>query len=563
VTIVTRELIVSHHNDQLQTIQIGRPAFRQRRQLNPIGAVTMCSATMGEDGGVEPPIGPLYIAAAFEQMNVEVDFRDFQLCENAHGFSGEVLAEFLAGHQEVVAISCFVDMLPAVIDATRRLHRARPDTIFLLGGPGPTASARRILEEYPWIKGVVRGEGEETTCDWVKFMRGELDGPVCGMVHRRGSELLDGGTRARRRQLDELPLPAYHLIDWKPYSHARVITTRGCSYKCSFCDVTALWGNRSIYRGLEATIDEIEMLRDRYGRRSVAIVDDTFVLNRDRVRAFCKMLIERRTGIRWGCFARVNLMTQSLVELMAEAGCEAVFYGIDSGAESVLERTVKKVHAADVMPVLQLSARYFDKIEASFIWGYPFESLANFRDTMQLAAEASSLAPRVNVQIHMLSPLPMSPIYREFSDLLREPEIEDKPWLLLPAIFLDDSAATVREIVRAAPDIYPGFYTLPTPAKKAKRNLLQRSMRVLDRTIGMTLTDERTARLIEEDDEATERMLFERQTHPADQVGVGLAIGFFRRVRRREHFSSGETPFEGARGPSMVRERTSSAEVCQ
>ena len=551
---------MNHHTQQLtQPIQIGH-SLKRKRAGNRIEAVTLCSATMGEDGGVEPPIGPLYIAAAFEQMNAEVDFRDFQLDENAHGFSGAVLAKFLAGHHEVVAVSCFVDMLPAVIDATRRLHKARPDTIFLLGGPGPTASARRILEEYPWINGVVRGEGEETTCDWVKFMRGELDGPVSGMVHRQGSEILDGGTRARRRQLDELPLPAYHLIDWKRYSHARLITTRGCSYKCSFCDVTALWGNRSIYRGLDATIAEIELLRDRYGRKSVAIVDDTFVLNRDRVRAFCKMLLERRTGIRWGCFARVNLMTPSLVELMAEAGCEAVFYGIDSGAESVLERTVKKVHAADVMPVLRLSARYFDKIEASFIWGYPFETLADFRDTMQLAAEASSLAPRVNVQIHMLSPLPMSPIYREFSDSLREPEIEDKPWLLLPAIFLDEGAATVREIVRAAPDIYPGFYTLPTPGKAAKRKLLQRSMRVLDRTIGMTFTDERTARLIEQDDEAAERMLFARQKHPADQVGVGLAIGFFRRVRRREGFCSGEQPFEGTRGPSLVRERTSSAD---
>src|SRR5262245_53975083 len=72
-----KELIVSHYKDEMQPIQVGRPALRQRRPINEIEAVTMCSATMGEDGGVEPPIGPLYIAAAFEQMNVEVDFRDF------------------------------------------------------------------------------------------------------------------------------------------------------------------------------------------------------------------------------------------------------------------------------------------------------------------------------------------------------------------------------------------------------------------------------------------------------------------------------------------------------
>src|SRR5438552_3198046 len=117
-------------------------------------AVTLCSATLGEDGRHEPPLGPLYIAAALEQMNVEVDFRDFQKEKDAHGFSGEALARYLSGHAEVVAISCFVDMLPAVVDAARLLHKARPDTKILIGGPGPTASARRIMEIYPWISGV-------------------------------------------------------------------------------------------------------------------------------------------------------------------------------------------------------------------------------------------------------------------------------------------------------------------------------------------------------------------------------------------------------------------------
>src|SRR4051812_29828338 len=120
--------------------------------------ITLCSATLGEDGRLEPPLGPLYIAGALESAGVEVDFRDYQLAPGANCFSGDPLADFLAGHERVVAISCFVDMLPAVVDATSRLHELRPDTRFILGGPGPSGSARRILELYPWIEGVVRGE---------------------------------------------------------------------------------------------------------------------------------------------------------------------------------------------------------------------------------------------------------------------------------------------------------------------------------------------------------------------------------------------------------------------
>src|SRR5438309_1769217 len=103
--------------------------------------VTLCSATLGEDDLREPPLGPLYIAAALEEIGVEVDFRDFQLDPEANGLSGDRLASYLSGHAPVVAISCFVDMLPAVVDATRQLYEVRPDTLFILGGPGPTAAA--------------------------------------------------------------------------------------------------------------------------------------------------------------------------------------------------------------------------------------------------------------------------------------------------------------------------------------------------------------------------------------------------------------------------------------
>jgi len=516
-------------------------------------AITLCSATLGEDDICEPPLGPLYIAAALEEAGVAVDFRDFQLDREAHGLSGDRLRAYLADHAPIVAISCFVDMLPAVVDATRQLHAERPDTVFVLGGPGPTASAARILEEYPWITAVVRGEGEETTQEWVKVLRDGREAPVPGMVSRGQDGLLDGGDRPRNRSIDNLPLPAYHLLDWSHYSHARVITTRGCSYRCSFCDVTALWDNRSIYRSLDATIAELQTITEVYGKSAISVVDDTFVLNRNRVRNFCGLLMEQNLDLQWGCFGRINLMTEDLIAAMSAAGCRAIFYGIDSGSQAVLDRTVKRVRAEDVLPVLELSARYFDKIEASFIWGYPFETLDDFKRTLDLAGQASMLAPRVNVQLHMLSPLPLSPIYREFPGALRSPEPEDRPWLLLPALLLDDRAAALRAIVASAPDIYPGFYSFPTPAKEAKRSLLEQAMGALHRTVGSTLFDRSVAALLKQDDPDLERALLAAQDGTCDRIGTGLALGLFRRTRRRA--SAAPPPFTGQRGPAMVRER--------
>jgi hypothetical protein len=267
------------------------------------------------------------------------------------------------------------------------------------------------------------------------------------------------------------------------------------------------------------------------------------------------MLIEQGTCIEWGCFGRINLMTPDLIELMAQAGCRAIFYGIDSGSQPILDRTLKKVRAGQILPVLKASAQHFDQIEASFIWGYPFESLDDFKRSLDLAGEASLLSPKVDVQMHMLSPLPLSPIFREYPHGLLEPEVEDRPWLLLPALLLDNRSIVLRELIRDAPDIYPGFFTFPTPAKRKKRELLRRSLRALDHTIGSTFFDPSVASLLKEDCEWREQQLLASQLHPADRVGVGLALGFFRRLRNRDEFASGRRPFEGTRGPGLIRER--------
>jgi hypothetical protein len=155
----------------------------------------------------------------------------------------------------------------------------------------------------------------------------------------------------------------------------------------------------------------------------------------------------------------------------------------------------------------------------------------------------------------MLSPLPLSPIYREFSDQLRAPEPEDSRWLLLPAVLLDDRAVRVRELVSAAPDIYPGFYTLPTPAKEEKRAQLEHVMRSLNQTIGRTFFDRRVARLLKQEDRAVEQELLAAPRDPVDRIGTGLALGVFQRTRERQAFLSGEEPFRGTRGARLVRER--------
>jgi len=513
---------------------------------------TLFSATLGEDGKVEPPLGPLYIAAALQKVGWDVDFRDYQLVPEANPYDPHLICRFLQNHESTLLISCFVDMLPVVIAACELVKASRPDTTIILGGPGPTANAGKFLTTYPWLDGIVMGEGEETVQEWAgaAAARTVPRTPIAGMALRCDGIAVEGPARPRIR--NGFLRPAYHLLDWTRYSSARVVTTRGCPYRCSFCDVAPLWGRRAVYRDLNDTIDEMLTLRDRYGQASIAIVDDTFVLNRDRVREFCRLLIARDCNLKWGCFGRINLMSEELIAAMARAGCVGVFYGIDSGSPGILRRTLKELDSETIYPTLETSAQYFERIEASFIWGYPFETYDDFELTLEMAGEASRLAPKVNVQMHMLSPLPSSPLYKEFPRELLPPDRADRDWLLLPALLLDERAQEVRRIIDYDPSLFPGFFTFPTPDKEKKREALTRAMKALDHTIGLTLFDADVHGLISHDDCAAERRLIESAGNTEERIGIGLALGFFSRTRAHPKTSA---PGASQRGPAIVRER--------
>lgn len=517
---------------------------------------TLISSTLGEDSKCEPPLGPLYIASALEQVGWSVDFRDYQLCPGADVYSAEKLYEFLTGHQPILMISCFVDMLPVVLATAEMIKSKNPNTYIVLGGPGPSAGAADIIRRFPTVDAIVRGEGEETITEWAsslsKTMNEAADWqPIAGMVMRNGHQILDGGERPRMTNVN-IPRPAYHLLDWSQYTAGRITTTRGCPYNCSFCDVAPLWGRKAVYQNLASVVDEIVELRDCYGVTGVAIADDTFVLNRDRVREFCHLLIDRQVQIEWGCFARINLMSEDLVALMARAGCRGVFYGIDSGSPNILKQTLKELDADTVIPTLRFSAKYFEFVEASFIWGYPFERLDDFLLTLEMAADASYLAPIVNVQLHMLSPLPNSPMYKSFSGTLRPPDADDRQWLLLPGVLIDERAAQIRDIIKRDPALFPGFFTFPTPDKAQKLAKLRDVVGSMERTIGRVMTDDAVYRLMEETHIETEAELLHEASTPSDRIGTGLALGVFSRTRRYKHRIKSE-PLR--RPPAITRQR--------
>ena len=423
------------------------------------------------------PLGPLYLVAVLEEHGYDVDFRDFQLCDEANHFDAELFYRFLGDSAPVLGVSCFIDTLPLVILTMERVKREHPDKIVILGGPGPSSVADEVLRHFPFIDVVVRGEGEETIIELLRGLKEGGLGDIRGISYRHGGEVRHNPSRRRIKALDSLPLPAYTRLDWQKYSRARIVTARGCPYACDFCDIPGVWQRQCFTRDIGPVVAEMELLKERFGQKVVDICDDIFVLDRDRVSAICQEL--KGGDLSWTCFGRVNLMEEELMGQMAAAGCFNIFYGIESGSDRVLSQISKKTSVSQAESVVALSADYFG-VTASYIWGFPSEGLDDFYQTIQSMARVLRIEGDISIALHLLSPSPFSGFGSAYRHCLRFSEDIPASLLLGKPIREGQGAgkAAIVDLIGRYPSIFQAFYFYDLPHMKTERRIIELSRKV-------------------------------------------------------------------------------------
>ena len=436
----------------------------------------------GEKPNVYAPLGCLYLISSLERAGFRVDFRDYQLyaADAPDPLDIDLLCTFLEEPAPVVGFSCMVSMLPFVMLGTRRFKELHPSCTVVLGGPGPSGVAERIISAWPWIDVVVKGEGEETLVELLTVLRTDGDrGAVPGISYREGPRTCKTVARSRIRDLDGIPMPAYDRIDLSRYTCVSVVTGRGCPYRCTFCDVGPLWGNKTVMRSVGSVMDELTLLRDRFGQHTIHVADDTFDLARGRTEEFCDRIKELE--LRWSCLARIDLMDEALIERMAGAGCDAVFLGIESGSDAVLRKIKKKFTIEEATVKAEMSTRYMDRVITSYIWGFPFETMEDFKLTLLSVVSMWHLGAMAGLKL--LSPMPLSQLGIRYRDRLAFSEDlcsvfaslgnmvpgETEKRAALPSAF--------KDCIREYPDIFSGFYYIECDGIEDKVEYLKRFSR--------------------------------------------------------------------------------------
>ena len=360
-----------------------------------------------------PPLGLAYIASVLLEDGHDVSAVDL----NISGLNLRRLHSIITGEgPRLVGISTHTETYPNGLTIAERVKELDPNITVVMGGPHPTILPEQVLKQDA-VDFVVVGEGEGTIVDLARCLdegRGQFrDIKGLGYKDREGIALNE------RRELlnpDDLPYPARDLFPLEFYQDRwNLLTARGsCPFKCPFCSASYIWEGRRRARSPQDVVGEIRMLIEAYGAAYIFFADDIFTLNRKWVYALLGLLNELDYPIEWGCATRVDLVDRELLKKMAEAGCRAIQYGVESGCQMILD-SVKGIEKGQVLEAVEGARQWGIDVASSFMIPFPEDTQETIRETKEFIKQVHRAGSKI--LLSYTTPYPGTHFYEHAEEL--------------------------------------------------------------------------------------------------------------------------------------------------
>ncbi len=365
-----------------------------------------------EERGYNPPLGILYVAAyARENTRHEIGVIDAVVEELDYP---ALKMRLLRESPDVVGITATTFTLVDACETAKLVKEINGDILVVMGGPHPYIYPDETIN-LPGVDFLVLGEGEKA----FSALLDNLDDPAAlreikGLVFRDRGEIINTGNPPLVEDLDSLPFPARDLTPFRKYYSliaktrpvTTMITSRGCPFRCLFCDRPHL-GKRFRPRSAKNVVDEMEQCVG-LGILEFLIYDDTFTVNKQRVFDICREIKERGLKIGWDVRARVDTITPEMLKAMKDSGCERIHYGVEAGTPEVIETLRKGITIEQVRRVFKQTKEAGIAILAYFMIGSPGETKAQIEESLRLAQE---LSPDY-LHLAITTPFPETDLYR-------------------------------------------------------------------------------------------------------------------------------------------------------
>lgn len=276
---------------------------------------------------------------------------------------------------DIVGVSMKSFTLTESIMVAEKVRKLNPRTKIVAGGPHVIVDGLNLMKENSVFDMAVRGEAEVS---FKELADGKKPAEIGGLIYRENSEIREVPQSGWLTNLDGLPFPDYDDFDSVNVDGERqkienwpLVTSRGCPYTCSYCNVPVVIGRKFRTRSGKNILEELVYAKEKYNSEEFKILDDNFTLLMDRAKDICKLFIEERIGMKWTCpnGIRADRLDEELCKLMKDAGCYSMSIGVESGDPEVFDKIKKGEKLEDVERGIKLAQQAGIQVHGFFIIG--------------------------------------------------------------------------------------------------------------------------------------------------------------------------------------------------
>ena len=387
-----------------------------------------------------PSAALLHLAAILREKKYEpivLDFNNAIVHKKGYDYLNyckKIIIENLNKHKPgLVGINClFSGLFPDLLEFAKIIKQHSPNLKIATGGIHATSFYKEILSNCEDIDFVSIGEGETTMLKLAKAIKENnfsLLKDIKSFAYRdENKDVKYNLQRDYIDDLDELPMPAWDLIDINQYEmnltnyynpknlelkyKAPIFSSRACPLACNFCDMFLVMGKKHRKRSVTTIIDEIEYLYKELGVNYFSFMDDQFTLNRGHVIELCDEILKRKINIQFDTpnGVWINSLRENVLAKMVEAGLVKINLPIEHGDDYMRNTVIGKGLERDkIFEIVELCKKYKIMTSAYFIMGFPEET----NETLQHSYEMMNEIQLDIMQMFTVIPFPGTSLFNQ------------------------------------------------------------------------------------------------------------------------------------------------------
>lgn len=348
-----------------------------------------------------PPLGTIYAAAVMREAGYKTMLFDTMFAESAE----EVMIALDSGIPKYFVVyddgfnyltkMCLTNMREAAFRMCK-IAKEKGCKVIVSSSDATDHYVKYLKEDADFV---IIGEAEQTLLELVNAIeKGENSYEnINGLAYIKESEIVLTSKRNVLKNLDEIPWPAWDLIDIPKYRNAwmkkngyfslNMVTTRGCPYKCNWC-AKPIYGNRYNSRSTQNVVQELQFLIKNFRPDHIWFSDDIFGLKPGWAQEFADLVVKEKLNFRFKIQSRVDLLVkENTVEALAKAGCENIWVGAESGSQKILDAMDKGTQVSQIYEATSLMKKHGIKPAFFLQFGYLGETKEDIRSTMKMLLE--------------------------------------------------------------------------------------------------------------------------------------------------------------------------------